>query len=530
MKKLLLLAPAFALMTFTPAAQAASSADCQVMLERPVSTHYVQKVIDRAFTGLNEARKLPKKGAIPAWIDDVQSAEAQLLDSQVQLSQQEAQLDRASACLNYDSVLLECVMDEVRAEIKGQLENGSEDALRALLQLLTFVNERRRQLILGAMDPLYSDPGWYTSFAFDPANTVYDQAKLDADGPMCPFTSDYAPAFLNGFGCDVPLLSQRTDYEPVSAEYEALSQIDRQIKQFQSGAVALSDIQKQIDELFGNPSTALPVQAEYEHKIAYGCGWSGGYCEQNITQRCVNDGDCAAGRCKMTTSVCRNNRALRCWNNAQCDDGDECMEKEDATLSFRSIRTPFSAEKDETALLMEFLGIRTAQEVSREFRDDLKTPSEFREDQTDEKGNREFDDRNPFARYFRQSQRALVRIWGRIQGRREATMFPAAVDSQLQVADALTSLRAAVAKLAKLATMRANDSPTKTKGLRDFVMSYAFFLNRTCLSRPCSQTLEQVMRIVGTTECFPYTSGEFLSDNAEDPRWKKCMEKAGIEL
>ncbi len=525
---------AFALLMYAAPVHAVSAVDCKVLLERPISTHYVQKVIDRAFAGLDEIRSIEKKGPQDDWAKSVQSAEGGLIDAQVQIIQQQNQLDRASACLNYDSALIECAIDEVRTEIKSQIADGSEDAIRALLQLLSFLNERRRQLLFGALDPLYSDPGWYSQFAFDPEDTKYDDEKLKTEGPLCPFTSDYAPAFLNGFGCDVPLLSQRTDYEPIRAEYESLSIIDRQIRSFQQEAEKIFEIQQQIDEIFGNQSTTPPKPPKYEHKTAYGCGWTGGYCSGEAIRRCATNAECAnAGRCKASTKVCKQNRAIRCWDDVQCGNGDTCIE-DDATLSTRSVRSPFSVQKDETALLMEFLGVRAAQEISREFRDDLKIASEFREDQKQEKEDRELDDANPFSRYFRQSQRALVRIWGRIQGRREAGIFPAAVDGQLQAADALTSLRAAVAKLAKLAVVREEESPTKSKGLRDFVMSYAYFLNRTCLTRPCSMILEQVMRITSAKECFPYTNGEFLADNdnpenGEDPRWKKCKEKAGIK-
>jgi hypothetical protein len=383
-------------------------------------------------------------------------------------------------------------------------------------------------LLIGALDPLYPDPGWYTDFAFDKPGPSYTDATAQAQGPLCPFDADYAPAFLNGFGCDVQTLSPRIQYEPVRAEYESLSMIDRQIKQYRDDATALKDVQTQIDQLSGHETVATPAPGPYEHKMAYGCGWFGGYCKNEQTKRCVKDSDCNSNdTCETATKVCKLNRVVHCSIDAQCGSAGPCVD-DDTPLSTRSVRSPFSADKDETSLLMEFLGVRTAEEVSREFSDELKTSAEFSSGSQQQK-DRASDEDNPFGNVLRQTTRALTRTWSLIQGRSEALIFPAAVDGQLQIADALTGLRSAVAKLAKLAVQREdtqNNQPQK--GLRDFVMSYAYFIRRTCNFRPCNLLLERVMRITGTDECFPYTNGEFLNDDDSDPRWKKCAEKAGI--
>jgi hypothetical protein len=177
-------------------------------------------------------------------------------------------------------------------------------------------------------------------------------------------------------------------------------------------------------------------------------------------------------------------------------------------------------EKDQIAILSEFVGVRGAQELSRSFRDDLKLSGEFPADEEEQNEEREADERNPFVSTYRAADRLAVQLWSRLQARKEALIFPEAVDAPLEVAASLTQLHTAVSSLAK--------SASEKTGLRQFVVRYASFLSRTCIYRPCQLLLEQVIRIVTTEECFPYANGKYLEDDEDNPRWEKCKEKAGI--
>ena len=118
--------------------------------------------------------------------------------------------------------------------------------------------------------------------------------------------------------------------------------------------------------------------------------------------------------------------------------------------------------------------------------------------------------------------RILFRSVSGIQGREEGSIFPEATDSQLEIAESLSDMRASIGELSRLAS--------KPTGVRAFVVDLAYFLRRTCAFRPCQKSLEQVIRISLQDDCFPYTNGEFLSDSESSPRWKKCAMAACVQV
>jgi hypothetical protein len=186
--------------------------------------------------------------------------------------------------------------------------------------------------------------------------------------------------------------------------------------------------------------------------------------------------------------------------------------------SLNSIRGSFSVNIDQLQILKKFGEWMSM--APREHSDDLKTAAEFPEEDKKQAELRALEEQNPFRRSIRQDIRDTVNMWSYLQGREEAAIFPQAIDPQLQIADALTSLHSAVSKLAKLATEKT--------GVRQFVLRYAYFLRRTCMYRPCSLMLDQVIKIASTDDCFPYTNGDFLMDSADNPRWERCKEAAKL--
>lgn len=559
------------LLLAAPAAQAEPSVLCQQIHDRDlraVSGHYVQKVLDRADDGIVYAQSAgvaPDFGRVlPHWAVQIDASWAALLTSEVPVTLEQQELGRITACLHFDVLLLECKMDDVRTEMQAQLNRGSITGIMRMQSLLNFLNERVRQLRRGALDPLYADPDWGKRYDFDnpdrfwccPAdlagNTctqlsaescgnyqgssfvtlqectergcIAPEGTSPDDGVLCPYDADYAPPFLSGFGCDIETMEPRSSYPPVQAELEALRIISRQVENFRASGATLLEIQQTIDELFGNVSTTPEPPAAREHLNAFGCGWEAGYCTEDETVRCRTDAECAsAGTCRLPEKVCENNRALRCANDEHCGGAGPCidLEEDDELPAARDLRGPFSFRKNEIAILSDFLSARAAQEVSRDFRDDLKLPGEFGPDEQEQREDREFDQRNPFSSFFREDNRVSFQVWSRIQGRDEALIFPEAVDAQLEIADSLRSLRTAVSDLSTLASAR--------EGVREFVGRFAYFINRSCIYRPCSLMLERVIRIVTADECFPYTNGEYLEDTADNPRSRKCEVAAGIE-
>ena len=560
-----LLLPAFLLLLAAPAANAAPSEICaQIKNLPPVSDNYVRRVLERADDGIEFAKSAPDSSDADryrgSWALMVITGWAQLLDAQITRTDEERELSQVTACLHFDQLLLDCKMDEVREELRTSVDRGSLQAIRRLLALLEFLQQRKKSLTAGALDPLYSDPTWGVSYAFDnpdeywccPQNqagnicTQLSQESCDNyqggayltlnacteagcvppegedpdDGVLCPFNADYAPAFESGFGCDIDVLQPRADYEPLAAELEALTIIKEQVDTYRRNGRDLLEVQQRIDDLFENESTTPEVPPERKHVQAFGCGWTAGYCTNDDEIRCSSDEECGNGTCEIPDGVCEGNRAIRCGNDSQCGDNGPCSDEAELP-AVRALRGPFSLEKDQIAILADFLGERAAQEISRSFEDDLKVSTEFPEDRSEESDLRSYEDRNPLLQIFRNAGRQSAQAWSRVQARMEALIFPEAVDAPLEVAESLKDLRGAVSDLSKLASEK--------DGLRAFVARYAYFINRTCVYRPCQMMLEQVIRIVTTDECFPYTNGEYLSDDPDSPRWEKCKQAAEID-
>jgi hypothetical protein len=164
--------------------------------------------------------------------------------------------------------------------------------------------------------------------------------------------------------------------------------------------------------------------------------------------------------------------------------------------------------------------MRSRQEISRVFRSDLQTATELPKDDEDLREERAREDADPGFALFRSAMRIAVQTWSRLQARGETIAYPEDVDASQESAQSLKDLHESVSEIARLAS-------DKT-GLRDFVTRYAWFMQRSCIYRPCSMLLEQVIRLTTTDECFPYANGEYLKDDPDNPRWEKCREKAGI--
>lgn len=521
MRRCLLFLPAFFLLAWSVPAEAALSEECKTLLElRPVSGYYVGEVLKRADKGIESAKKSPadpefSKTAI-SWVKTVSTAWARLLDTDVLVSNQTQSLTAESACVQFDTQILHCKIAEVRDELRAQFERGSWLGIVQLQDLLLFLHERIKHLQIGALDGTYQDPRWGVQYSFDPPQSS-ETGKKEF---MCPFDADYAPAFLNGFGCDLSAMAGKWDsYAPMREEYRSLKILMEQVETYRQTAQEFMSVQQEIDQLFGNESTIPEPPQPREHITAYGCTMLG-RCTENEEVICTEDIDCKdQGTCEIPDKVCDNNRVRRCHTDAFCGQNAKCIDAEPID-TLHELRTPFSLEKNQLAILSEFLGVRAAQELSRKFSSELKFAEEFEEGE--EKDSREYEDDFFVFRMGREATREGVRAFGRQIARREAQIYPEAIDSGLEIANALTSLRTAVSSLARIASER------EKPGIRDFVIRYAYFLRRSCIHRPCNLILDQTIKIALANACFPYTNGEYLGDTENNPRWQKCKRAAGI--
>jgi hypothetical protein len=122
----------------------------------------------------------------------------------------------------------------------------------------------------------------------------------------------------------------------------------------------------------------------------------------------------------------------------------------------------------------------------------------------------------------RNDMRKDVRGWSTTQGMREAAIYPVAPDSELTVSSRLSELRSANGAFARSVVQR-------TAGIRSFIARFAAFLRKSCIYRPCEKSLEEVIRLATTDECFPYTNGDFL-DNPTESKAQKCATAAQVQL
>lgn len=538
---------------------------------KPVSMHYTQVVLERATRGIEYASKMPTNSEfmnyMPNWVLSVGSAWVGLLDSELRVEVQQENLLQQTACLRLDLMLIECKMEEVRKAMNAEIERGSIGGIQVLTSLLQFLNERYRHLARGAVDPSYPDPTWGNRYTFDPPEEEVwccpkgevgqecekktEQLCLDGEGTayqtldqcswsgcvppedtsqspqlreqqlaLCPYNADYVPPFQSGYGCDKETMQTRTVFKSLREEMEALEIIEEEVNEYREAAQEFLGIQTELDSIFGNQTTTPEPPADREHLNAFGCGWNGGYCSDNHSITCTDQETCAkakAGDCAYTDKVCEMNRIRRCFGDEDCEGAGACVDNPEGLPAARELRGPFSIRKDHLRILTEFLGVRAAEELSREYGDDLKVSPEYGPGETEEQQQRKDDDSNPLEQMFRQSARMTFRIWSRIQGREEAAIFTQAVEPPLEAAEALRPLHDAVSRIARLAKER--------QGMRGFVLRYAYFLRRTCIYRPCNLILERVIKTALAEACFPYTNGEYLNDDPDKPRWEKCKEE-----
>ena len=548
----------------TPVAGAQDFSCASLEGVEPVS-RYAQAVLDRADDGLQYAREAEAASDflqyMPGWMLSIASTWTGLTDTDVQRIQTARELRDASACLQLDLALIDCKLEEVRLEQRAQSARGAMLGIIRLNELADFLNERRRHLQAGALDPEYIDPTWGDIRAFDPPGDVWcspqeaggsctreqetdcrlrggtpyktwDACTATGTNPenvpqdsgiMCPFDADYAPAFDSGFGCDLETMEAggRRSYPPLQAELEALDLIHEELEQTRSAADSLLELQRQIGELTGAEPTLPQSPPQREHLEAFGCGWSGGYCERNRELRCTTDEECGReGPCTTTERVCKGNRAIRCIDDAQCDGSGPCIDMT-GDLELRSLRGVFSASKDELALLRSFSQIRSLQDTSRNLPDDLELASELPPDDPDLRRQRAIDWESPFFQIIGTALRNTVQSWSRVQSRMNTLIFPEAVDAPLEISHSLSDLHAAVSAFSRQASDR--------EGVRDFITRFAYFLRISCTKRQCSDLLERAIRLSTTDECFPYANGDYLNDTEDNPRWQKCRDAAGIE-
>lgn len=440
------------------------SEQCKKILSLPPVSPYVSMVRSRAEAGLAYANGGEVDGSfatvMQSWAEYVRSSMAEVAEPQTELIARAMDMSSATACLHLDVLMIQCTMEKVRDAMNAQIERGSREGVTRLGPLLTFLQDRLTQLLRGALDPEYQDPDWAESQPFDPPDSDFSESR------QCPFTSDYAPPFQSGYGCDVETLQPRTAFTPLKTEYDTLKLITDQTNAFRDAERLFLTTEQDLATLSGEASAAFPpLPPPRTHRTAAGCD-------------------------------------------------------QQTNLPSFDLRGPFSLQKNHLDILTHFLLQRTEEGASRHFSEALKNADEYSSAQSSEAALRS--NENVLWSAVRGSLRLTFQAWSILQGEAEALLFPQATDDQLEIAQSLSNLHKVVSTLAKLGHDKS--------GLRSFAINIAGFLRRSCIFRPCNASLEEVIKISTTDACFPYTNGEFLNDTPGSPRSKQCREAAKIAV
>ncbi len=497
----------------------------------PISTHYVGPALERARNGIEYAAEARANTDffsyyLPGWAHSVAGSFAALVDSRQSLTERASDLSDTTACLRYDQILLECAIDDVREALDTEIERGSFIAIMRLQSALLFLQERLQHLQSGSTNETYADPSWERRWLFD------KEPPEALTGPLCPFHSDYTPPSSTGYGCDATVLQHIQSQVPadalpfIRAELDGLTALKDEIRSFQEAIPEeYRNAGDQVEVLYLETSASGgPVHASWYCRDKWTnsldsepkdqnppAGWCFGFRlqEHQTTAGCPTS--TAAGKCSRDPDV-------SCESNDDCapEGNGSCLRDDRSAIPTRTTRGVFSYPRDHLRLLVDFVQKRINDGLSRTFPPGWARIEDLPEDGPDAE-RREQDDAALAG--GRTAMRIFFRSVSGIQGRLEGTIFPEAQDSQLEIARALSDMRSSIGELSRLASQ-----PT---GVRSFVAEFAYFLRRTCMFRPCQQSLEQIIRISLADACFPYTNGAFLGGG---PAWKQCALAACIQV
>ncbi len=481
--------PLLALPTFVHAIDCAS---LPTTIE-PISQHYVRPVLDRAKRGIAYAQESKNNSDffpyyLPGWARQIAGTMGQLIDSRQRLTVRTAELETASACVRFDQLLIECTMNDVRVALDAALTRGSFFGIMQLQSLMLFLQERLEILSSGSADGSFADATWEIQRLFD------REQPTPLTEPFCPFHSDYTPPRHTGYGCDISVLTSITQsigtgtIPFIDAELEGLQAIERETNAFRQILPLL--------QAAAQSSSTSSAPSEPGHRILIGC--------QEETGTCSDDASLVCGSSEF------------CASKGQ---GTCLRDEASPTIPKRAVRGPFSYSKNHLRLLTDFVAKRVDDGFSRTFESDWARIEDLPAG-SDALFERENDILSMIG--ARTENRVYFQSNSGLQGWHEATVFPEATDSQLEIAASLSDMRTSIGELSRLASTKL--------GLRSVIIDLAYFLRRTCAFRPCQQTLEQIIRIALEDVCFPYANGEFLNDTVENPRWKTCAEAACIQV
>jgi len=514
-------------LAFIGTASAASCPDGDVsdILDLTPISEYTKEVIRRAEAGLSYADSssdadLELSILFIPWLDRIVTAMTSLVDTDVRVSREEIDFRQNTPCLFGDLLIIEAEIEKVRCELSSGTvgpDKVNPQKITRLKALLQFLDERHRVLSIGGLDPKYEDKTWHQKQAFDDPSTVWcsimyapegenyickqlpeeqcwgeggaatfntetscleslgyspdDEDQDDAER-MCPFHSDYLPPTSYGYGCDKSALQNFSSHTPIREEYDALDKLIEKRNDFINQVYDLKQLTIDLYALTERPVPNLDnfgMAVNGNHKKISGCIDSVQNPVVNATKKQIN-----------------------------------VLFQKGAT--FTELRGPFSIGKNEPKIWREFLQQRRGWGNAREHADELKTPGEFASQSEREDAEREDKQLVVHERFFRTIGRAFMEFWNKEQSARESASIGKSFDVPLDTSLEFEEMQRQVQEMAVLAT-------NINQGARSFTRKFAWFLRASCLFRPCSMQLDNVIKIAVQSVCFPYSTGAELPED-----------------
>ena len=512
--------------------------------------HYTKAVLDRVDEGINNAKASEKNSSAINlnsyyYLAMIESFMYMMVDTDLRAVEYSRDLTSITPCLHLDLAMLEAKIEEVRCEVNEAYEAASPGALRQLVFIADFLNDRYQNLIRGALEPDHVDPFWALYYEFDDPFEgwccVLDQLECQimesdectevhdgtggydfydtkdgcslestcvfaADGEtdpkytdMCPFDSDYMADNNTGYGCQIELLERfsGSNFEAVSAEADALTELKETRDDFLDDIEHIKDTTQSMDDLTDN--TMLNEDEldhlqdfgeveEIEHRRVFGCN-----ADLPPEERDNDDG--VEG--ELTPEI----KPSEEWGSL-------------------TTRGPFFFRKNHLDIWKKFFRLQHEWAEQREYPKYLRNPDEFPEE--DEREEAVESDNNAFGLlvFPRNGYRDDWRYYSHVQATQESALIIKAQDAELEVLEALEPVRPAVKKNIETVNQQ-------SRGLRKFARNYAYYLRRSCVYRPCNEKLETIMKVLFSDECFPYASGAFEDNLEPNPEHEECMENVG---
>lgn len=502
----------------------------------PVSDHFVRAVLERAESMVTSAASLAgdidtaDEISFRSWWETAFKTLAGLSDSSLQISGQEQDLLATTPCLAVDQLLLDAMIARIQCKIQKAFDDEKSTAISALQEAIAFVDQARRQLARGARDSTLQDDGWWQKRSFESQkwccksgsavcvpgegaacggaafDTLAECQKGSActETRMCPFDTNYLPPTVVGsgrtatpvgigYGCDLSVLaplafhtfSATTLDDALKEEFNSFYDIIQLRDSLITTSQSLKDKIVQLETFMGRtppPSSAYfgkERTGAYTHKRITGCAAVGG----------------TGGTLPLDT-----------W-----PEGAARMET----------RGPFALLTDHLRLLEHYLSMKDLWGQRRPFADPFKKPEEFLPDNP--AGSTQAAEKQSALDVLSRvlidiAYRPVLKSWDRLQEWMEAAMVPKATDAPKRLSTQMLPVRAAVSTLA-------NQGNSLDNGIRNFTRGLAYYLRRTCITRPCNARLERILKITLTDACFPYTDGEY-QNNADTAQY--CKNHAGL--